>query len=268
MKQSLITVRRGSMKYLAYIVLTIASFMGNISVAFAQWSGTGGVEYFKWKESTVPSVTETGPRFAAGLNWNQRKDAGWLAAYRGKLYTGRVDYSGALLLTGAPVSGRTDYNGITNEIQAIYRAAGSTVDFVGGLGWDYWQRNLSASQKEDFNIVFLRLGADLNTRTKVGFYGGAGVKYPVYTRENAHLTDIGFDQNPDLKPGKDVSLYAQLGYRLNNRWDLIGYYDSYRFSQSDSVRVTAIRFFPGTNFSLIQPRSSMDAFGVKLQYTF
>ena len=80
------------------------------------------------------------------------------------------------------------------------------------------------------------------------------------------MTWVPSDMRP--KDDSDFSGFFQLGYRLNNRWDLIGYYDSYRFSQSDSVRVTAIRFFPGTNFSLIQPRSSMDAFGVKLQYTF
>ena len=255
------------------MVLTAWSLLSGIGSSSAEWSASGGVEYFRWKERPAPGVKETGPRLAAGLNWTQDTESGWLGAYRGKLYGGRVDYTGALLFAPAvPVGGTTKYAGITNEAQAIYRYPGSAyqVEYVAGLGWDYWRRTLPGShEREDYNIVFLRLGVDLNSRTTQGWYGGGGVKYPLYTRENAHFTDVGFDQNPALRPGKDMSLYAQLGHRLKKNWDLIGYYDSFRFSQSNVVApVTASRLFPGRTFAVSQPKSSMDVFGLKLQYEF
>ena len=119
------------MKLVTMIASVLISLHAAVGEASAQWSISGGIEYFSWRESSAPSVTETGPRFAAGLDWTQTKESGWLAAYRGKFYTGRVDYSGTLQLTGAPLSGHTIYNGMVNEIQGIYRTTGSgpSVDY-------------------------------------------------------------------------------------------------------------------------------------------
>jgi hypothetical protein len=64
-----------------------------------------------------------------------------------------------------------------------------------------------------------------------------------------------------------VSLYAQAGYRFTPRWSLIGYYDGYRFGESKQVRATSASS-PGTTFLLFQPASTVDSFGLKLQYDF
>jgi hypothetical protein len=89
-----------------------------------------------------------------------------------------------------------------------------------------------------------------------------------YAREDAHLRDAGFDQNPILRPGKDPSFYGQVGYRFSRRWSLLGYYDSYRFGRSNAVTATANRSFPGATFSVFQPQSRMDLLGLRLQFTF
>ena len=256
------------MKRVAAIALAIGTLALGTESVLAEWSVSAGAEHLSWRESTSPSVSETGVRGALGLNWTQNKDAGCLAAYRLKFYKGNVDYDGAFLLTGAPVSGSTHYWGYTNEIQAIYRTLNNPLEFVGGLGWDSWQRHLSPQQEEDYDVYYVRLGVNINTRIKRGFFGNAGIKYPIYVTEDAHLRGIGIDQNPRLHPRRDVSATGELGYRFNTNWDLIGYYDGWRFSQSNTVTVTSNAALPGTSINVFQPKSKQDLVGVKLQYNF
>ncbi len=138
---------------------------------------------------------------------------------------------------------RAYYTGIVNEGQARWRKpikGNYHTDLVFGLGWDFWTRELSYFQKEDYNIVYLRLGGELAVNSNKGWVVGAGIKYPVYTHENAHLTDIGFDSNPTLKPGPELSGYAQIGYWFNDKLGLIGYFESYRFKKSNEEMVNSI----------------------------
>ena len=261
------------MKQVTIIVLAVCSILGGIGDVAAEWSLNGGIEYFQWRESTVPSVTERGPIFTLGLNWILDKESGWLPAYRGKIYGGVVDYHGAFQFSNETTSDLTTYKGITNEIQGIYRAFYGanpySVEYVGGVGWDYWVRSISLlnSQEEGWGIASLRLGIDVNSRTEHGLFGGGGVKYPFYTQEGAHFTDAGFDQNPTLHPGKEISGYAQLGYRFDRLNDLILYYEGYRFSQSNTVFLTS-QFAPGVTFFAFQPKSVMTIIGLKYQYHF
>jgi hypothetical protein len=251
----------------AVLLAGAACFVGCVGSASARWSVSAETESFRWRESTTPAVTESGPRFGIGGSWRQEKDAGWLLGWRGKLYWGSVDYNGSFLFSGAPASGTTEYAGASNELQVIYRPYGirlANVAFVGSVGLDAWQRRLSEQQKEDYTIGFARLGFEYDAGNSQGWFGGAGVKKPIYTHEDAHLRDIGFDENPALRPGKDPSLYGQIGYRFSGKWSLLGYYDSYRFGRSNTVTVTAGRSL----FGVFQPQSSMDLLGLRLQYSF
>jgi hypothetical protein len=247
--------------------------------AWAGWGITADVERFRWSESSAPSVTETGPMFGIGARYTQNRDAGWLFGWRGRLYFGSVDYNGALLDASAPATGRTDYSGIVNEVQAIYRLPGSPagLELVGGLIWDYWNRQLTVFQKEQYWIASLRVGLNADRRQPTGWFGGAGVKYPFYTRQDAHLTDIDFNANPRLKPKGDFSLYADAGYRFTRHWSLTGYYDSYRFGESDPTPFLVNPFVRGCTgvppddargCQLVQPASKVDSLGLRLQYTF
>jgi hypothetical protein len=235
--------------------------------ASAEFSASLGMEYFRWKEATTPAVTETGPMLALGLAYTQEKDDGLLFAYRGRAYFGDVNYSGTGLFTGTPISGTTRYTGMSNEGQLRWRAQIPDrpeyyFDYVMALGWDTWERKLTSVQKEDYDVAFVRLGGEVALKEGEGWIFGLGVKYPFYTREDAHMTDIGFDRNPVLKPGHSASLYGNLSYRLNEKLRLTAYYDGYEFRQSRSEAVNG-PLGPGTVF---QPASTMSVIGLKLEY--
>lgn len=238
------------------------------TAAAAGWSVSGDLERFHWVEDTSPQVAETGPRFGLGLHWAQDRDAGWQFGYHGRLYFGSVDYSGSLLLSNQPVTGTTDYGGMTHEGQAVYRIPGnfSGAELVGGLAIDYWKRQLTSVQSEEYQVVFLRLGANFDRRFRIGWHGGAGLKLPLSVDEDGHFPDIGFQPNPHLKPKGKPSPYAEVGYRFDERWNLSAYYDSYRFAESDPVDV--VQAGSGVPFTFVQPKTSVDSFGLRLRYSF
>lgn len=235
--------------------------------AAADFSVSAGMEYFRWKEHATPSVTETGPMLALGLAYTQDKRDGALFAYRGRAYFGDVDYDGYYLFTGAPASGTTRYAGMSNEGQLRWRAqipgrSDYHFDYVFAVGWDTWERKLSSTQQEDYNIDFARLGGELGLKEGEGFSVGLGIKYPFYTSEDAHLTDLGFDSNPKLKPGRDASLYGNITYHLNPKWRLTAYYDGFEFRQSQGQAVNG----PLGPDTVYQPASTMSVIGLKIEY--
>ena len=250
------------MKRALAIALGAAS-LSAASAAWADWSIGGGFENFRWKESTTPTVKESGLRWALDLTWAQSKEPGLSVGYNLKFYQGSVDYTGSFQ-NGVPLSTNADYRGITNEIQTFWRTT-STVDAMLAAGWDRWERKFAVTaQQEDWDVLYVKLGASVAANVKSGVIGSIGVKYPVWTRENGNFPSIGAVDNPRIRPGKAVSLYGTLGYRVNPRWDVIAYYDSFRFKRSNDVAV----LFPGFIESRFQPESKMDVFGMKIQHNF
>ena len=221
-----------------------------------------GFEGFRWKESTSPEVKEDGLRWALDLTWSQSRAPGPSVEYNVKLYVGNVDYTGALLATGTPISGETHYRGLQNEFRTVYRTV-SGFDYMLAFGWDRWRRELSAAQEEEFDILYARAGVAYSP-LREGVIGSLGVKYPVHTRENANLTAAGFTTNPRLRPGKDFSFYGTLGYRVKTNWDIVAYYDSYRFKESNTVAVTD----GVSTFVVLQPKSKQDQIGLNVRHTF
>jgi len=262
-------------------------FRSSAALVFALWAGAASAgwsvsldaESFKWREdlSPQPPVTEKGPRWGLGWEYEQLRPAGWQFAYRGQFRHGTVDYTGWYLFDpSTPATARTQYTGLVNELQGIYRFGASPLGFelVGGLALDYWRRNILPDQKEDYSVLFLRLGFNLDPRAASGWFTGAGFKFPFYAAENGHLQDLGFDQNPTLEPKGRPSLYAQLGYRFTPQWSLIGYYDSYRFAESNPVFLTSsdpgvcAPFAPPCDAKVVQPASKVDTLGLRLRYSF
>jgi hypothetical protein len=238
--------------------------------ARAEFTLAAGLEYFHWQESSTPSVTESGPRAFGELAYTMDRDSGLLFAYRGRLYAGVVDYDGALLISGTPVTSTTSYFGMSNEGQGRFRfrlRQTGYADLVTAVGVDAWRRELSADQREDYTIGFARLGLEAGSLAARGWVIGGGVKYPFYRRENAHLDDIGATSNPTLEPGASVSFYARLEYAITEHWRITAYYDSFRFDQSPLVSTTAPAFGPGT-IQFFQPKSSLDVYGVGALYRF
>jgi hypothetical protein len=230
--------------------------------ASAEWSVSLDAESFKWEEQTDPSVTEKGPRWGFSWEYEQLRPQGWQFAYRGQFRRGTVDYEGSFLFGGGPAKARTQYTGVVNEEQAIYRFANG-MEALAGIGLDYWRRNILPDQNEDYLVLFGRFGLNFDRRLPGAWFGGGGVKYPFHVSENAHLDELGFGQNPRLSPKGETSLYGQVGYRFTLQWSLIGYYDSYRFGESDPVLVSN-----GSTFLILQPTSRVDTLGLRARYTF
>jgi hypothetical protein len=237
-------------------------------VACAEFTLSAGAEYLRWTESSDPQVKETGPLYALGLAYTQDRDAGALFAYRGKLWAGTVNYDGATLFGGAPVQSTTSYTGASNELQMRWRKPGEpggSLDGVLGAGLDVWRRSLSSVQKEDYAIGYLRLGLESGTDDWSKWSVSLGFKYPVWTYENAHFDEIGFDSNPALHPGREISPFGSLGYRLTPKIRVVGYYEGFRFSKSDAVQTNEVAMGLGPQ-TLVQPATTMAIYGIKIEY--
>ena len=238
------------------------------TAARAELTLSADVGYLYWKEVTNPEVTETGPLYGLGVAYTQDRDAGTLFAYRGKLWGGTVDYDGATLFGGTPVKSITEYIGLSNELQVRWRKPGKpdgSLDGVLGAGLDVWRRGLSSIQKEDFAIGYVRLGVESGAEDVSKWSVSLGFKYPVWTYENAHFDQIGFDSNPILHPGREISAYGSLGYRLTPTLQLVAYYEGFRFSKSAPVQTDEVAMGLGP-ITLVQPASSMSVFGVRVEY--
>ena len=258
------------MRHRIPVALALLVALFSASPAQAQWAGGAGVEHYTWEESLQsPPLTprEGGSRYALHLQWQEDGNTGLLYAYRGKLYNGRVSYDTYTQPGYAPVPTYTDYSGMTHEGQLISRSylGDYRLDYIGGLGWDIWRRTIGGTQIEDYSVWFMRTGISVDLPALgPGFHGGGGLKLPLHTREDAHLDSAGFSSNPELSPGRSVSLYAELAYRTNSYWDIVGYYDSWRFQESDPVYSTR----GGSLYSIVQPQSGMSAFGLKAMHSF
>jgi hypothetical protein len=167
------------------------------------------------------------------------------------------------------VQSTTDYEGVSNELQARWRTPGKPgeggLDGVFGLGLDVWRRELSQVQKEDYAIGFLRLGVESGGDFEGKWAVALGFKYPVWTYENAHFDRIGFDSNPILHPGKQLSPYGSLGYYLSENLRLTAYYDGFRFGKSKEVQANEIATGLGPTM-LFQPSTQMSVYGLKFEY--
>jgi hypothetical protein len=238
------------------------------SMAVAELALTGGFDYLRWTEDSTPSVKETGPLYTLGLAYTQDRDAGALFAYRGKLWGGSVRYDGATLFGGTPVQSNTSYAGVNNELQVRWRKPGKTggnLDGVLGAGLDVWRRSLSTVQKEDYEIGYLRLGVESGTDESSRWTVSVGFKYPIWTYENAHFDQIGFDSNPILHPGKEVSPYTSLGYRFTSQLQAVVYYDGFRFGRSAPVQANEVANGLGPA-TLVQPATNMSVIGIRFEY--
>jgi len=252
------------MKRALAVAFSTCALVMATNAAHAEWAIGAGFENFRWKESTSPEVKEKGLRWALDLTWTQSRDPGLSVAYNLKYYVGNVDYTGAFIGSNLPISTDVHYRGFQNELQSIWRMPHNALDIVLAAGWDHWDRTFDTSQEETYDVLYARLGANWNSGVRQGLFASAGVKYPVYVRENAHLQDAGFNENPRLRPEGDFSFYGTIGYRVNSSWDVMAYYDSYRFKQSDDVvtsnATTLVRVF--------QPKSRQDVVGLKVQHNF
>lgn len=260
------------------ILLVLCLLVASPSARSA-WDAGVGMEDYQWIEYSdlYGNPKEAGLRAALFVDWRQEGDQGALFAWRAKFYGGTVYYDTFLISDGTKVSTKTDYGGVLSEAQLFHRddLGAYRLDYLSGLGLDFWRRSIrsnGSNQIEDYSVWFVRAGLRLaKPEREAGFHAECGVKYPFSVGENAHLTSLNspagykYTTNPGLSPGGRVSGYAELGYRINARLDMVGYYDSWRFARSPDVMASDTS---GRAWLIHQPKSTMDAWGIKLLTSF
>jgi hypothetical protein len=254
------------MKRFVVAVLSSLAFQAFPSQAETQLGV--GLEYFDWSETTTPQVKETGPLLSLHASYVEDKTEGIVFGAKGRLWLGSVDYEGATLITNQPISGTTDYSGIAGEGQIRWRspAGANHLDVLFGLGFDYWVRKLTRDQSEEYTVLAARLAVESSPNKESGLLAGVGVKYPFYVSENGNFKDVGATNNPTLKPKGALSATAHLGFRIDRRWQIIGYYESIWLDESDPVFVN---FPSGASLSsgfYFQPESRMNVIGIRVEY--
>lgn len=264
---------------LIYLKLLIALTI-HVGVVGAEpvWVGFGS-EYFNWREydgSGTRLLEESGPRYFLGLESENAVSPEWVYGLRGRLYLGRVGYDGQTLATPpVAVATDTDYSGWSAELDFTRRFLAEASDTSGdhwgvrlALGFDSWRRNIrdtatAYGYEERYGIGYGRLGAVYTSAR--GWSVQGGVKLPLVTGETVGWSRFGYD-DPILRPKPDYSLYATASYRFDQHWSVGGYYDSYRFKQSDTEPLT-VNGIP-SGWSVYQPKSQQDTIGLYLQYRF
>lgn len=262
---------------LAAVPLFGMALLGMSAPALAkEWfSLYGGSEYFSHREydSGARLLTESGPRYFIGITAAQDVSPQSIVTLDMRLYTANVTYNGETIGPPVlPVKTYTGYRGSSSELSLIhYVGAGDDAPQFGllvALGIDWWQRQIKDSNSgttpisgytEKYLIGYSRLGAVFRTGEAWRFEGG--IKYPLYADEQVAIYD-----SVHLSPARRVSGFFSAHYRLNMRWSLTGYYDSYRFDKSPSVPVT--QNGAPTIYVQYQPKFEQYRYGISLSHQF
>lgn len=234
-----------------------------------------GVEDFTWteKDPAQPArelLEENGPRFTAVLSLDNFADPemGLVYGFKARGYYGSVDYDGETN-SGVDLRTEVDYAGGLGELSLGYRHipdwAGYGFDVLGGLGGEYWSRDIqdgldangnpARGYEEVYTVAYAKAGLGVADLTHAEWFGRleAGVRYPLEVDERIDEFDA------DLSPGSSVSFYAE--YELSKRTaggNQVGvtlYYEGYRFEESPPASSSI--------GNVVQPESNMDLFGIR-----
>ncbi len=247
------------MRHLLPLLLLVAL----AAPARAEWSVSAGPDHFDWTEKTSPiAIHESGSIYSFELGVRQRRSAPFGLGYRGRLYGGQVDYRGSSLADpDVPVNSSTSYLGTEQEGQLRARMNGA-LDLLGGLDLDLWRRDLGASQREDYQIVSVRVGGEL-APPKQPWSLAAGFKWSLSADENAHFDRLGFTRNPALTPGPSATPYVRIDYLMGRDWSVVGSLDGFAFGRSNEVLLAKHHEDAVLSF---QPASRMQLLGLRITY--
>lgn len=237
------------------------------------------VQNFTWREynsAGAQLLEENGPRFFIGAAFDnfRRQGPGLLYSVSGKIYLGNVDYDGQTQ-SGIPATTDVNYFGVNIEALAGHRFGQRIgVDLFGGLGLDDWARSINDGTTpsgmpvygydEYYIIVYGKAGVGFFQLLNGWRYAiQGGVKMPLFTNEYVNLGD-GVTLEPGLRASAFANVQFDFGSGRKNRYGVALYYDSYRFSESDPE----LLIDGGSAFLVVQPRSHMDVFGVRVHYYF
>jgi hypothetical protein len=277
---------------LSFVVLLIALSLFFVSALFSpafagEYSLSLGIDSYTWREiddDGARLLRESGPLFALIFNYEREYPNHVTLRPAAEIFGGSVDYDGQacdrITLICEPARSKTDYFGVKLEgdLGGKIRAAnGFSIEPFAGLGLRVWARSLQDGSTASglptsgywekwvtaYGRAGLRGGVDLAVRKQV--YAIIGIKLPFYNENTAYLSDIGYNRDLVVHPGRENSFFAEAGFKLD-RFTTALYYDSFRFSKSEFDYAVDERT---GSFSLFdQPKTEADIYGVKFGLVF
>jgi len=232
------------------------------------------VQHFKWAEygaGGIQLVEETGLLY--GIKQELAYRTGMFGWRQGaSLFYGEVDYEG-YTWTLLPIQTDVTYIGGTAffDLEPGYQwPSGLLIKGILGLGGRLWLRDLEDTRtelgtrvggaEEWWWTICGRAGAGaVYPVERFGrFFLTAGIKWPIYTRNEATFFVQG-SPDIDLEPEPDIAPFAHIGWRWRQIKCRI-FYESLRFKASDRVE--------SGGYDLYQPESEADIIGVDLSWIF
>lgn len=275
--------------YLLTSVAAVALLIPSAGFAAPQFSMGVGIQGVRWEEYTSDHssllLQEEGLRYTGHLAYDNydRPDAGLLIGLDVNGHIGDVDYSGRTF-SDVRLDTTTSYLGVNTKLTLGQRRlgfwGGNTWDWLGGVGFDYWERKIQDGTDamgdpvngyvETYSLLYAHAGVGLFRRmSRWSRYLQIGLKFPVKVNEN-----IGKPFNMELEPGRNVSGFVNLTFYRHGDDDrrnfaISFYYDTHRFSDSPSVlgdydtNTNGIR-----DDYFYQPKSDQYLFGIRAGYYF
>jgi len=232
------------------------------------------VQHFKWAEygaGGIQLVEETGLLYGIKQELAYRNGIfGWRQG--AAFFYGEVDYEG-YTWTLLPIQTDVTYIGGTGffDLEPGYEwPSGLLIKGILGLGGRLWLRDLDDTRtelgtrvggvEEWWWTICGRIGAGaVYPVERFGrFFLTAGIKWPIYTRNEATFFVQG-SPDIDLEPEPDIAPFAHIGWRWRQIKCRI-FYESLRFKASDRVE--------SGGYDLYQPESEADIIGVDLSWIF
>ena len=225
---------------------------------------------YKWTEYADNGnklLEEAGNLYGVTCDMESTKNiVGWRSGIN--LFFGQVDYDGQTW-TDLPVKTDVLYVGtkIYADVVPGYRLdSGLWLKSFAGLGGEFWLRDLDDTKtsagdpvkgaREWWGCVYGRLGfgAEYPLTQEIGIFTEAGLKLPIYARNEAKFLVSG-SPSADLEPEQDFSGFGNIGLRWK-QWGARVSYDALRFDRSDVVS--------SGMFDLYQPKSKSDVYSVEV----
>jgi hypothetical protein len=264
-------------------LLSICAFLGPLPpeahAGPGELSGYFTVQSFDWREfaQDMRAVRETGPLFGIGVVYPVDLGNSFFLRPTAELFGGSVDYEGHacdIFGTNCEAADTTvSYFGvqIQGDLGRSFPAGSAFFEPFAGLGLRYWRRDIDSGATasgvptsgftEDWVSLYARAGlrGRIVLSGKDSVFIVAGAKLPFYTQNTAYTSSVGQGDDLVMKPGSQVSFFAETGVELG-RLSASVFYDSFRFPQSPSVANGLAEGY--------QPKSTMDLYGLKLGWTF
>lgn len=239
------------------------------SSSFAgDWEGYTKAGFMTWGErGTEGRTTETGPTQEIGIKHVANYEGAELTQSAGA-WTSQLYYDGYKLDTGKPnqtVSGDVGLKLNLGYAVPVQLTDDISLATLAGIDGNAFFRIVPG---ELWLTAAVRTGLALSYKTATL---KAGILYPFYAQNTAYLQSVGINQSVTAHPKGEISPFVEMFAKFSDRWTVGVYFESWRFSASESVPYT----FSGSTASMLsksnsmyQPDTLVTFSGMNLTYNF